>query len=178
MASEPGPQKKPAVRLLFFFLLAILLCYPSCLHKTEEDILLETVDTLTRLAEKKDLEGIMACFAEDFSDFEGRDKNGLRSLLNSYFNGRTGIVVHKLSNRIIGISAGRASIETEVALSSGGAEALRRLIRISPDVYRIRIDLAKTQENWSIGYAEWTSIGLTDLYPESLQKLKKIFPKT
>lgn len=139
--------------------------------------MLQTVDSLVRLAEKKDLEAMMAHFAEDFADFEGRDKNGLRSLLTSYFNGRTGIVAHRLSNRIINFSAGRAALETDVAVSSGGAEVLRRLVRISPDIYRIRIDLDKVGEKWLIGYAEWSSIGLTELLPESLLKLKKIFPK-
>lgn len=119
----------------------------------------------------------MAHFAEDFGDFEGRNKDGIRMLLSSYFSGRQGIVVHRLSTRVIDLTNGRGSLETEVALSSGGAEALRRLVRISPDVYRIRIDLSKTTENWLISYAEWTSISLTDLLPESLPKLRKLFPK-
>lgn len=162
---------------LFLILLMILILWPSCRQRTEEDNVLQTVDSLVRLAEKKDLEAIMAHFAEDFADFEGRDKNGLRSLLTSYFTDRTGIVAHRLSSRIIDFSAGRAALETDVALSSGGAEALRRLVRISPDIYRIRIDLDKAGEKWLIGYAEWSPIGLTELLPESLLELKKIFPK-
>lgn len=162
---------------LVAFLVIPLLC-PSCRQRTEEDNILETVNSLARLAEKKDLEAIMAHFEEDFADFEGRDKNGLRQLLSRYFGGRTGIVVHRLGHRMIDISAGRAALETEVALSSGGAEALRRLIRISPEIYRLRIDLSKVGEKWLIGYAEWTSIGLGELFPESLGEIKKIFPKT
>jgi hypothetical protein len=153
----------------------ILVLWPSCRQRTEADNVLETVNSLARLAEKKDVEAIMAHFAEDFSDFDSRDKDGLRSLL--YFSGRTGIVVHRLSGRIIDLTAGHAALETEVALSSGGAEALRRLVRISPDIYRLRIDLAKVGEKWLIGYAEWASIGLTELRPESLGKFRKIFPK-
>lgn len=163
---------------LFLTLLMIPLLWPSCRQRTEEDNVLQTVDSLVRLAEKKDLEAIMGYFAEDFADFDGRDKTGLRSLLSSYLNGRSGIVAHKLNNRIIELNAGRAALETDVALSSGGAEALRRLVRISPDIYRLRIDLAKVGEKWLIGYAEWSSIGLTELLPESLLELKKIFPKT
>jgi hypothetical protein len=155
----------------------IPLLWPSCRQRTEQDDVLETIDSLVRLAENKDLEAIMAHFAENFADFEGRDRNGLRSLLSSYLNGRTGIVIHRLSSRIIDLSAGRASLETELALSSGGAEVLRRLVRISPDIYRIRIDLAKVGKRWLIDYAEWTSIGLTELFPESLRELKKIFPR-
>jgi hypothetical protein len=162
---------------IFLVLLAILVLSPACRQRTEEDNILETVDSLARLAEKKDLEAIMAHFAEDFADFEGRDKDGLRTLLSGYFGGRTGIVAHRLGYRMIDIGAGRAALETEVALSSGGAEALRRLIRISPDIYRLRIDLSKVGEKWLIGYAEWASIGLGELFPESLGELKKIFPR-
>jgi hypothetical protein len=140
------------------------------------DEVLETVDSLARLAEKRDLQAIMAQFAEDFADFEGRDRKGIRSLLSTYFAGRTGIVVHRLSQRVSGFSGRRATVETEVALSSGGVQALRRLVRISPDIYQVRLDLARVGEDWLIGYAEWAPVGLTDLLPESLARLKKIFP--
>jgi hypothetical protein len=142
-----------------------------------EDHVLETFDSLARLAEKKDLPAIMAQFAADFSDFEGRNRDGLRSLLSSYFDGRTGIVVHKLSRRLSDFSPGQATVEAEVALSSGGAAALRRLVRISPDMYYLRVDFVEAGEKWLIRYAEWASIGLTDLLPESLQELKRIFPR-
>jgi hypothetical protein len=162
--------------LLVGFLMVVFL-WPCCRRKTEEDVVLETIDHLARLAEEKDLEAIMACLAEDFADFEGRDKDGLRSLLASYFEGRTGIVVHKLGSRIVGFEGGRAVVEVEVALSSGGAEALRRLVRISPDIYRLRLNLDETGGIWLLRYAEWSSIGLDDLLPGSLVELKKIFPR-
>lgn len=162
--------------LLFLFCLAAFADF-SCRQRTEEDAVLEVVDTLTRLAEQKDIEGMMIRFAEDFVDFEGRDKRGLRSLLSSYFGDRSGIVAHKLSNRVISLEDGQAGLEAEVALSSGGAEALRRLVRVSPDIYRIRIDLNKDGGIWLISYAEWSWISLTELLPESASALKKLFPK-
>ena len=171
-----GKLARPkSVSLLVLFL--ILLAAASCRSKTDEDVILEMVDNLGRLAEKKDLEGVMANFTSDFSDFEGRDKAGLRALLSEYFSGRTGIVVHRLSSRIEGLEAARALLQVEVALSSGGAEALRRLIRISPDNYRIKTGLVKERQRWLIRYAEWSSVNLNELLPESLAILKKIFPK-
>lgn len=158
-------------------LLSISILCPSCRRRTEEDAVLETVDSLARLAEKKDLEAVMAYFTEDFTDFEGRDKSGIRSLLTSYFSGRAGIVIHRLSHRIVSLEAGRATLDTELALSSGGAEALRRLVRISPDIYRLRVAFTKIKEEWLVGYAEWSPVGLTEIFPESLPELKKIFPK-
>lgn len=163
--------------VLLFSLLVALFLWPACRRKTEEDIVLETVDTLVRLAEKKDLEPIMAYLAEDFGDFEGRDKNGLRSLLASYFEGRTGIVAHRLSARMVDFTGEWSTVEIEVALSSGGAEALRRLVRISPDLYRIRLDLDKNGGIWQIRFAKWSPIGLDALLPMSLGELKKIFPR-
>jgi len=167
-------------RVGFFLFLTFflpLLAFVSCQKKTDEDLILDLVDTLSRLAEKKDLEAIMAYFSDDFSDFEGRNKTGLESLLAGYFSGRTGIVVHRLSSRIDALETGRASLQTEVALSSGGAEALRRLVRISPDNYRIKIELIKDGERWLIRSAEWSYVDLSELFPESLAILKKIFPR-
>ena len=149
----------------------------SCRQMTEEDSALAVVDSLSRLAEQKDLEGMMALFADDFLDFEGRDKDALRSLLTGYLRGRTGIVIHRLSARILTLENGYAELEAEVALSSGGAEALRRLVRISPDIYRIRTELVKEEGIWKVSSAVWASIGLSEILPESRSAIKKLFPK-
>jgi hypothetical protein len=162
---------------VFFAALLICLGLTFCRKKTEEDLILETVDRIIGLAEKKDIGAIMTYFAADFSDFEGRDREGLRSLLSDYFSGRTGIVVHRLSRRVNSLESGRASLQTEVALSSGRAEALRRLIRVSPDIYRITIELAKEEDRWLIRFAEWSYVNLDELFPESLAIFKKIFSR-
>jgi hypothetical protein len=137
----------------------------------------DVVDSLSRLAEQKNIEGMMALFAADFMDFEGRDKKELRSLLSGYLSGRTGIVVHRLSVRILNLENGYAELEAEVALSAGAAAALRRLVRISPDIYRIRTELVKEEGKWLVSSAEWTSIGLSDILPESRSVIKKLFPR-
>jgi hypothetical protein len=118
----------------------------------------------------------MAFVDEDFRDFEGRDKDGLRSLASTYFTGRRGIVVHRLSARTGESGSAKCSLEADVALSSGGAEALRRLVRVSPDIYRIRVDFIKRGEDWQMVYAEWAAIDWTDLLPESLTALRELFP--
>ncbi len=158
-------------------LCVILIAAVSCHQRTEEDSVREVMDSLIRLAEQRDLEGMLDRLSEDFIDFEGRDKEELRSLLRSYFVGRSGIVVHRLSGQVNLLKEKQAIFETEVALSSGGAEALRRLVRVSPDIYRLRIELIKGDDGWRISYAEWTWINLTELLPESLSALKKIFPR-
>lgn len=156
--------------MLFFGLVA-----GACRQETEQDRVFALIDRLTGLAEKKELEAIMASFADDFSDFEGRDKAGLRDLLRGYMDGRTGIVVHRLGGRVEFGEEGQADLQMDIALSSGGAEALRRLVRISPDLYRIRVELVRPADRWLIRWAEWNAVGLSEVLPESLGPLKEIF---
>jgi hypothetical protein len=179
--NRPESRRRLGEELRFkavLFLLCLVLFSAFCgQQRTEDDAVLEVFDSLSRLAEQKDLEGMMAFFAEDFRDFEGRDKKELRSLISSYLGGRTGVVVQRLSSRILAFEGGQAEFEADVALSSGGAEALRRFVRVSPDIYRIRIELVKEDGVWLIGSAEWAGIPLTEILPESLSVLKKLYPK-
>lgn len=163
-------------RFVILFVSIALLVPAGCGKKTEEERIHELLSTLIRLAEKKDLMTMMTHFADDFTDFEGRTKSGIESLLGSYFSGRTGIVAHELGTRVENVDAAGAVVQTEVALSSGGAEALRRLIKISPDNYRIRVELIRSDDRWLIQYAEWAPISLTQLFPESLVSFEKLFP--
>ncbi len=159
------------------FLLALIwTAFPSCRQATDEELILDVFDRLSELAEKKDIEGMMVFFTDDFADFEGRDKSGLRDLLSDYVRGRMGIVVHRLGSRVEDLDVGRATLRADIALSSGGAEALRRLVRIAPDLYRLRIDLIKDAGGWRVRFAEWSGIGLGNLFPESASFLKELFP--
>jgi hypothetical protein len=148
----------------------------SCRQTTDEDLILDMFDKLAGLAEKKDIGVMMTFFADDFADFEGRDKSGLRELLSDYVRGRMGIVVHRLGSRVEDLVAGRATLRTDIALSSGGAEALRRLVRISPDIYRLRVELVKNAGSWRVRFAEWSGISLGELFPESVSALRELFP--
>lgn len=143
---------------------------------TVEAQLIQKIDTLCELAEAKNVDAMMAYFADDFVDFQGRTKIRLRSLLAGYLAERRGIVVHRLSARLEVVEASRAVAEVEVAVSSGQAEALRRLIKIAPDIYRIEVDFVRKGEEWLIGHAAWASLELSELFPESIAILKKIFP--
>ena len=97
-------------------------------------------------------------------------------MLKYYYEQYKGIVIHVLGTRIDEINPPQASIQTEVALSSGTAKVFRKLIRYSSDNYRFKIGLVKRNDQWQIQYAEWKYINLEELYPESLFILKKIFP--
>jgi hypothetical protein len=163
-------------KLLTAGLALIFLAAAACRPKSETERILEAVDDLARLAEKKDIEAFMASVEEEYSDFEGRDKAGLKNLLGGYFAGRTGIVVHRLGGRVAFPEPGRAALQADVALSSGAAEALRRLVRLAPDLYRLQVEFARPADRWLVHHAEWQAIGLAEVFPESLDIFKSLFP--
>jgi len=64
-----------------------------------------------------------------------------------------------------------------MSFSHGAAEVLRKLIRYTGEYYRFRFDLDKTGKGeWRFAYAEWQSVDLLDLFPESREILRKLFP--
>ncbi len=163
-------------QLLAAGLTLVFLAAAACRSETESGRVLAAVDRLARLAEKKDLEAFLASVEDGYADFEGRDKAGLRALLSGYLTGRTGIVVHRLGGRVEFPEASRAKLQADFALSAGAAQALRRLVRLSPDLYRVNVDLVNPGGHWLIHYAEWQTIGLTGVLPESLRVLESLFP--
>jgi ketosteroid isomerase-like protein len=162
-------------KCILSIILSAFIGMSACVQKTDADLIKELVDDMGKLIEKKDLPGLLNLLAEDYSDFTGRTKGQTEDMVKSYFNQFRGIVIHILHTRIDKIETQQASIQSDVALSSGAARAFRKFIRISTDNYRLRIKLIKKEDRWLIRYAEWTYIGLDELFPESLSILKKIF---
>jgi hypothetical protein len=130
------------------------------------------------LAEKRDLDGLAGLFAPDYRDFQGRDTAGTLRLIGGHLDRYRGVVIHVLGARIAEPAPdGGLSVECEIAMSHGAAEVLRRLIRFTGEYYRFRIEARRTGPGeWRIAYAEWESIGLEGLFPESLARLKELFP--
>jgi hypothetical protein len=166
-------MKRPAL-LIVAALLALLAC---CSPRSEEARIDKLMDRIGSLAEKKDLSGLLALLADDYADFEGRDRAATEALLADHFHRRYGIVVHLLHTEIGGIMpGGTATVEADVVLSSGGAEVLRKIIRFAGEFFKFKLDLRKTADGWRVGRAEWTRSSLAGLFPESLTVLKKLFP--
>lgn len=159
---------------LFIFVVASFFSF--CRVKTDEELILDLMEEVGRFAEKKDIASIMKNLADDYTDFEGRNKRQTQDMIHEYFDRYRGIVIHMLSSRIDEIAPPEAFIQTEVALSSGAAKVFRKLVRFSTDNYRFKIKLIKRNDAWQIQYAEWRYVTLEELYPESLSILKKVFP--
>jgi ketosteroid isomerase-like protein len=168
-------QKAFRKRHIFLLILSVLICMIGCGQKTDEDLIRELMEDVGKCIEKKDLMGLLAFLSDDFSDFRGRNRSQTEDTVQSYFNQFRGIVIHILHTRIDEVKAQEASIQSDIALSSGAARVLRKLVRVSTDIYRFKIKLIKKEDRWLIRYAEWTYIGLDELFPESLSILKKLF---
>ncbi len=152
-----------------------LALFTSCIPKTEEDLILEFMEEISRYAEKKDLDSIMMNLAYDYSDFEGRDKQKSRQMIDGYFKQYKGIVIHVLSAQVEEIRLPEASIVSDVALSSGAAKVFRKLVKYSTENYRLTLRLIKRDERWQVQYAEWKYITFDELFPESVTIFNKIF---
>jgi hypothetical protein len=148
-----------------------------CGRPSEEARIRAFLDKTVSLAEKKDLAGVMSRLAEDYSDFEGRDKAATGALVSDYFR-RTGIVIHLLAVHVtLAASGNQASAEAEAYLSSGAGEVFRRLARVAGECYRFEVRLVPAPgPGWQVVWARWESVPEADLFPESLARLRKLFP--
>ncbi len=150
----------------------------ACGASSDETRIRALLEESVARAEKKDAAGLMEFFAPDYVDFEGRDAAATLRLITGYLDRYRGIVIHLLGVRVGEVETdGRASVECEISLSHGAVEVLRKLIRYSGEYYHFRIDVQKTgPKEWRFTSAEWRSVGLTELFPESLDILRKLFP--
>ena len=131
---------------------------------------------MVRLAEQKDMTGLMLYFDQNYMDFQGRGKKETRDFLFNYLNIHTNPVIHVLGTKIDNLTSGEAVIQTEIAISSGAAKVFRKLVKVALDNYRLKINFIQKNEGWKVAYAEWRYLSIDELYPESYALLKKIFP--
>jgi len=160
--------------LISFFIISLTFFLISCAAKTDEELIFDLMGDIGAYTEKKDIESIMMLLADDYTDFQRRNKNQTKDMIQQYFDQYRGIVIHVLSTQIDEINPLEASIRTEIAMSSGAAKVFRKVVRFSTDNYRLKMRLIKRNERWQIKYAEWRYVSLDELFPESLSILQKL----
>jgi hypothetical protein len=150
----------------------------ACGGPSDETRIRGLIERAAVRAEKRDFAGLKELFASDYRDFQGRDTDGTLRLVRDHLDRYRGVVIHLLGARLGEIGTdGIAAVECEIAMSHGAAEVLRKLIRFTGEYYRFRLEVRRTgPEEWRFTYAEWESIGLEGLFPESLEILRKLFP--
>ncbi|HSQ36203.1 MAG TPA: hypothetical protein VLQ89_09470, partial [Candidatus Binatia bacterium] len=149
--------------------------FVSCRGKSEKEVIAALVADLAVSAEKRDAPGLIVHLDPGYRDFEKRDREQTAALIEEYFSRYRGIVIHVLASRIEIDGPGSASLETDVSLSSGAAQAFRKLIRFSGENYRFRFRLRK-DDRWRITGAEWEYVAIDGLFPESLKIFRELFP--
>jgi ketosteroid isomerase-like protein len=160
------------VLILFIFIAALSF---SCRAKTDVEIIAAVIDDMAARMEKKDTTGLVAHLTEDYRDFEGRDRLQTTAMVEEYFTRYRGIKIKLLASRVTLGAAGSAVAETDVALYSGLASALRKAVGFSSDNYRLSC-LFRKEDEWRVSEARWEYIQLDGLFPESLKILKELFP--
>ena len=155
----------------------VVFAMAGCARVPDEEQVRQTVKGLAVRLEKRDLAGLIESVSPAYLDFEGRDRQGLRLLIEEYFRRYRGIVIHVLATRVeLSGPEGSAVVEGDAVLSSGAAEVLRKAFRFLGEYYRFRLEMSKDSGSWLVMYAEWREEAATDLFPESLPVLRKLFP--
>lgn len=162
--------------VVFCLVPVMMMILNSCGEKSDKMMILDLMDETGRYVEEKDAESLLLLIADDYSDFRGRNKKETEEMVRHYFLEFQGIVTHVLGTTIDEIESGKASIRTDVLVSSGGAQLLRKFVKFAGDYYRVNARLVKRDGTWLLQYAEWEYISLDNLFPESIPILKKIFP--
>jgi len=171
-------MRPSSTRLLTAMVIAAaLLVDLGCRRKTPEELLREWIQEAGGQVEKRDVRGLLDRLDPAYVDFAGRSRVSTGKMLEEYFEKFTGIVVHLLSSRIELLTPGSATVEADVAVSSGGAETLRRLVRFSGECARFRCRLKRSAGGWRAVYAEWEAVDRESLFPDSAEMLRKIFPR-
>jgi len=166
-------QGKAAAALVFLLFVACL--FMNCRAQTDRETITALIARMEIQVEKRDVNGLIGLLAENYRDFEERDRAQTAAMVKEYFSRYRGIVVKVLASRIEIRSTQNAEVETEVAFYSGAASAFKKLIGFSGASYRFRFALQKAGV-WMIRTAQWEEIPLSGLFPESLQILREMFP--
>ncbi len=162
----------------FAFTAVVFLVLASwgCGAKTEEEIIVETINTIGDYAEDRDFDGIIDHISDTYTDDKDRTFEEIGDLLAENIERYRGIVVNVLGTQIIEIKPIHAKVETEVAFSSGAAKLFRKAVRYSGRVYRFNVEFVKENEKWRVQYASWHSVSSREMLPESRKIMKELFP--
>lgn len=160
------------------FTVMVFLVFASwgCGGKTEEELIVETINTIGDYVEDRDFEGVIDYISDTYSDDEERTFEEIGDLLADNIQKYRGIVVNILGTRITDLKPLHAKVETEVSFSSGAAQLFRKAVRYSGRVYRFKVEFVKEDEKWRVEYASWISVSEREMLPESRKIMKELFP--
>jgi len=161
--------------LFIIIIVSSLLFNNNCSkEKTELDLIKDSLERISENAENKNIDNLLLYISENYKDSKNRVKNDIKPIIEPYINKYKGIVVNILEVRAIDIKPLNALIETDVALSSGIARALRKVTNISSRYYQFQVKLVKESSIWMVVSAKRKYIPKSELSEASLDILNNI----
>jgi hypothetical protein len=153
----------------------VAMLFNGCRGQSEEDAVAGVITAMAARVESRDADGLIGHLAEDYADYEGRDRAATREMAEEYFRRYRGIKAKLLSSRVTLGESGTATAEIDVSLYSGVASALRKAVGFDGENYRVSCRLSKS-DRWRLSEARWEYVPVSGLFPESLQVLRELFP--
>ena len=147
----------------------------SCGARSDRDSIAAVLEDMAARVENRDAAGLVAHLADDYLDFEGRDRARTQAMVEEYLGRYRGVKAKILAARITLGGEGEASVELDVALYSGVAAALRKAVGFSGENYRFSCSFRRHGQ-WRVSKARWEFIQLESLFPESMKMLRELFP--
>ncbi len=135
----------------------------SCTRPSEAERVKDLIKDLAKHAEDRETDAIMARLADDYGDFEGRGKDATRTMLEEHFSRYRGIAINVLRTQVDELTENEATVQADLAFSSGAGKVFRKFAQISFDNYRLKATLRKSGDRWLVAYAEWRIIGPGEL---------------
>lgn len=169
-------KKRKTISIIYLVLISLIVFQADCSKQSEEDVIVETLEKLADRAEDKEIEEVLSLISIKYSDQENRSKKEIRELVEKYLARYQGIVIHLLQNKIQLMEVNQAAVQVDVALSHGAAKLMRQLVRVGTTFYRFHLTMHKEETIWRVRDASWERVSVNELYPESRERINRIFP--
>jgi hypothetical protein len=141
----------------------IMLFSPACKKPvSEEDRVKAVINDTAKLAEAKDIKGVLEHISKDYKDPEGNDRNAVKGLLFVYFQEyeKVGLFVRDIQ---VTVEGGEAQAQVKVILTGGeDPETIGDVVPASAGGYLLDLKLVNEDGEWMVVRGTWTDIGFTN----------------
>jgi ketosteroid isomerase-like protein len=141
---------------LLLVLAAILLACQSCRKETDEDKVRNTIRSVQKAAENKDVREMLAHISKKYNDPQGNDYEEIKGIIVFYFFRHQKITVF-LNYLQIAVNGQSAEAAFEAVLSGGGSPGT--ILPEALGAYRFNVSFTKESGDWKVISAGWERPG-------------------
>ncbi len=144
--------------VIFMALSGLLLSFPGCQKKTEEDRVKEVIADIQKAGQEKDIRKIIGHLSRNYSDSQGNDYNSIKGLLLAYFFRHQRIHIFIPAVKVT-VEDSAAKVAFETVFSGGGATGSPS--GIFPDavsMYAFDVSMKKEDGEWMVLSARWNPV--------------------